>query len=161
MSPPDQLEQVCNTRSRPVCVINIERKKRNEASQIYNWDSRARYWTLYREWKYIAWQMSQRTAHDRAERKKWQKAGTKQTRPLHQTANSEVVCSRWTLRATRERAKTTNWCASERARNSRKKGKAIRESDCQQSRTWRPFRPPLASFFSFRRSFPRLVRYLF
>lgn len=66
--------------------------------------------------------------------------GAKQTRPLHQTANSEVVCSRAELCARRQRRKIHR-ALSEGEEKKKKERRSHRESDCQQSRTWRPFRP--------------------
>lgn len=79
-------------------------------------------WVLYR---YIAnWNMALRVLQKRhmTEREKWWMVGTKQTRPLHQTANSEVVCSHWTLCATREKKDRDARTSGGEKRQKKKKG---------------------------------------
>lgn len=61
------------------------------------------------------------TAHDRRQREEWRKAGTKQTRPLHQTANSEVclLASDFVRAATEEEDALADAGADERGEKKR------------------------------------------
>ena len=71
------------------------------------------------------------------------KGGTKQTSAVHQATNSEVVCSRG---GSCTGARPGGCVDAGRGKMNSTKG----ESNCQRSRTWRPFRPRHASFSSFR-----------
>lgn len=103
--------------------------------------------SLYQELKYGMANIAE-TIYDR--KREMVKVGTKQTRPLHQTVNSEVVCSHWTLCATRERRKIA---MRERGRkNSRKKKERWSEKatansparDVLSGLVLRPFLPSIA-----------------
>lgn len=103
--------------------------------------------------------------HDRMEHEKWRKVGTKQTRPLHQTANFEVVCSRRTFRTATDRGGTRSRRESERKRNGKEKKK--REANAEKATA--NGAPHVTSFpassrvllLSLLSPTPGLVRYLF